>query len=130
MFMAEMDETPLLLLLFAVLDLLKTLLLVALEAGGEKWKNGSLWVFGYGSLIWKAGFNYDDRVIGFNKVYCRVFYQGSTDHRGATEHPGRTLTLEPTDGEVCEIKAAHQLLKTIPHSDGSIRVDRVLVFNK
>ncbi|KAF8404109.1 hypothetical protein HHK36_008989 [Tetracentron sinense] len=48
-----------------------------------------LWVFGYGSLIWKAGFRHDDRLVG------------STDHRGTPEYPGRTVTLEPLDGEVC-----------------------------
>jgi cation transport regulator ChaC len=59
-----------------------------------------LWVFGYGSLVWKAGFEYDKRIIGYIKGYRRVFHQASTDHRGTKEYPGRTVTLEPKEGAI------------------------------
>jgi cation transport regulator ChaC len=34
------------------------------------------WIFGYGSLVWNPGFEYDEKVIGFIKDYRRVFDLG------------------------------------------------------
>lgn len=34
------------------------------------------WVFGYGSLVWNPGFEYDEKVIGFVRDYRRVFDVG------------------------------------------------------
>ncbi|XP_074333608.1 gamma-glutamylcyclotransferase 2-2-like isoform X2 [Apium graveolens] len=60
-----------------------------------------LWVFGYGSLVWNFGFEYDEKVIGYIKNYKRVFDLACIDHRGTPEHPARTCTLEFDEGAIC-----------------------------
>lgn len=59
------------------------------------------WVFGYGSLVWNPGFQYDEKVIGYIKDYKRVFDLACIDHRGTPEHPARTCTLEYSEGSIC-----------------------------
>ncbi|XAR69913.1 hypothetical protein NMG60_11001683 [Bertholletia excelsa] len=59
------------------------------------------WVFGYGSLVWNPGFEYDEKVIGFIKDYKRVFDLACIDHRGTPESPARTCTLEREEGAIC-----------------------------
>lgn len=59
------------------------------------------YIFGFGSLVSHPGFEYSDVVRPcYIKGYRRVFWQGSTDHRGTPEAPGRTVTLEPCEGAV------------------------------
>uniref|UniRef100_A0A2K1WTR6 Uncharacterized protein n=1 Tax=Populus trichocarpa TaxID=3694 RepID=A0A2K1WTR6_POPTR len=59
------------------------------------------WIFGYGSLVWNPGFEYDEKVIGFIKDYRRVFDLACIDHRGTPESPARTCTLENVEGAIC-----------------------------
>lgn len=42
-----------------------------------------VWIFGYGSLVWRPGFEFTSRKVGFIRGYSRRFWQGDTFHRGS-----------------------------------------------
>lgn len=60
-----------------------------------------LWLFGYGSLIWRPDFDFLERAPATLNGYARRFWQGSHDHRGTPQAPGRVVTLVDAPGEQC-----------------------------
>lgn len=45
----------------------------------------SLWIFGYGSLVWKPDFKYKRSEVGYINGYKRRFWHGDNFHRGNDE---------------------------------------------
>ena len=62
----------------------------------------SMWVFGYGSLLWNPGFELAEQVIATLPDYARSFCMRSIHHRGTAEDPGLVLALDEQAGEACE----------------------------
>jgi len=61
--------------------------------------DGHLWVFGYGSLMWRPGFDYLEqhqaRITGYHRQFCVYSFH----HRGTPTRPGLVLGL--TRGGSC-----------------------------
>jgi cation transport regulator ChaC len=94
-----------------------------------------VWVFGYGSLVWRPDFPFAERRRAFIDGWARRFWQGSTDHRGVPGAPGRVVTLVPAPGAACHgmgyhIAAADRtaVLAHLDHREkGGYAVDRIVL---
>jgi cation transport regulator ChaC len=78
------------------------------------------WVFGYGSLIYKVDFPYLRRHIASIPGWARRFWQGSHDHRGTPEAPGRVLTLIPSPDAICRgvaFEVEHSVFEHLDHRE-------------
>lgn len=61
----------------------------------------TMWVFGYGSLLWNPGFDPGERVVARLPGYRRAFCMRSIHHRGTAENPGLVLALDAAEGAQC-----------------------------
>lgn len=81
-----------------------------------------MWIFGYGSLVWRPDFPHAERRELYLEGWQRRFWQGSTDHRGVPGAPGRVVTLVPGGGcwgVAYQVMPGHQgaVLATLDHRE-------------
>jgi cation transport protein ChaC len=60
-----------------------------------------MWLFAYGSLIFRPSFAFLERRRAYVRGWTRRFWQGSPDHRGVPGAPGRVATLVPDAEAIC-----------------------------
>lgn len=73
----------------------------------------TMWVFGYGSLLWNPGFPVARREAATLAGYHRSFCMWSIHHRGTEEKPGLVLALDAAEGAECtgmalSVEAGHE----------------------
>lgn len=62
----------------------------------------TMWVFGYGSLLWNPGFPVARSEVATLQGFARSFCMSSIHHRGTEEAPGLVLALDEINGSRCQ----------------------------
>lgn len=93
----------------------------------------SVWLFGYGSLIYKVDFPYLERRPATVRGWSRRLWQGSHDHRGTPGHPGRVATLVAQADATCvgmayRVEPATFAWLDVREKNGYLRFDTTLTF--
>ncbi len=65
-------------------------------------EQSDLWVFAYGSLMWKPGFDFVERAPARLPGYVRRFCLDSITYRGTPAFPGLVLALDADPGRFCD----------------------------
>jgi glutathione-specific gamma-glutamylcyclotransferase len=88
----------------------------AIDDAHEESRTTDVWLFGYGSLMWRPDVAFGERAPARLHGYRRRFWQRSTDHRGTTERPGRVVTLVPSEA-ASTLGIAYRLIDPQPTLD-------------
>ncbi|SHI62740.1 cation transport protein ChaC [Shimia gijangensis] len=62
----------------------------------------TMWVFGYGSLLWNPGFEYREQSVATLPGWHRSFCMRSIHHRGTENDPGLVLALDAQSDAHCQ----------------------------
>lgn len=65
-------------------------------------QQNDLWVFGYGSLLWRTGFEYVDSKVATLRGFSRSFCMSSIHYRGTSDAPGLVLALDADKEAECQ----------------------------
>ena len=105
------------------------------KSRGDLHELDEIWLFGYGSIIYKVDFPYLEKARCYIKGWQRKFWQGSHDHRGTPQDPGRVVTLiETQEQDICQGMGFRVTPEEFEHLDhreknGYLRYQVPLFFN-
>ncbi|MFK7731280.1 MAG: gamma-glutamylcyclotransferase [Pseudomonadales bacterium] len=91
-----------------------------------------IWLFGYGSLLYKIDFPILEQRKASIQDWARRFWQGSHDHRGTPDAPGRVLTLIEQAGSICQglaFRVEPQVFEHLDHREKNGYLRQLVTLN-